>query len=49
MSGFAPKDYQQQVLESVQAYFQACHELGVSDFLCKRDGLQSTQMQWTRR
>ena len=27
MSGFAPKDYQQQVLESVQAYFQACHEL----------------------
>ncbi len=27
MSGFAPKDYQQQVLDSVQAYFQACHEL----------------------
>jgi hypothetical protein len=42
MSGFAPKDYQQQVLESVQAYFQAGHEL-------ERDGLQLTQMQWTRR
>lgn len=27
MSGFAPKIYQQQVLDSVQAYFQACHEL----------------------
>ena len=42
MSGFAPKDYQQQVLESVQAYFQAGYEL-------ERDGLQVTQMQWTRR
>lgn len=27
MSSFAPKTYQQQVLDSVQAYFQACHEL----------------------
>ncbi|MHB1174115.1 MAG: DEAD/DEAH box helicase [Sulfuriferula sp.] len=27
MTGFAPKTYQSQVLESVQAYFQACHEL----------------------
>ncbi len=27
MSGFAPKIYQQQVLDSVQAYFRACHEL----------------------
>lgn len=27
MSGFAPKIYQQQVLESVEAYFKACHEL----------------------
>lgn len=27
MLGFAPKIYQQQVLDSVQAYFQACHEL----------------------
>ncbi len=27
MSGFAPKIYQQQVLESLEAYFKACHEL----------------------
>jgi type III restriction enzyme len=27
MSGFAPKIYQQQVLDSVEAYFEACHEL----------------------
>ena len=27
MSGFAPKTYQQQVLDSVEAYFKACHEL----------------------
>ena len=27
MSGFAPKIYQQQVLDSVDAYFKACHEL----------------------
>ena len=27
MSGFAPKIYQQQVLDSVEAYFTACHEL----------------------
>ena len=27
MSGFAPKIYQQQVLDSVEAYFNACHEL----------------------
>ncbi len=27
MSSFAPKVYQSQVLESVEAYFQACHEL----------------------
>lgn len=27
MSGFAPKIYQQQVLDSVEAYFKACHEL----------------------
>ena len=27
MSAFAAKTYQQQVLDSVQAYFQACHEL----------------------
>jgi len=27
MSGSAPKIYQQQVLDSVQAYFKACHEL----------------------
>jgi type III restriction enzyme len=27
MSGFAPKLYQQQVLDSVEAYFKACHEL----------------------
>ncbi|SDI07634.1 MULTISPECIES: DEAD/DEAH box helicase [Pseudomonas] len=27
MSGFAPKVYQQQVLDSVEAYFKACHEL----------------------
>lgn len=27
MSGFAPKSYQQQVLDSVEAYFKACHEL----------------------
>lgn len=26
MSGFAPKIYQQQVLDSVEAYFQVCHE-----------------------
>lgn len=27
MSTFAPKTYQQQVLDSVEAYFKACHEL----------------------
>ena len=27
MPGFAPKVYQQQVLDSVEAYFKACHEL----------------------
>ena len=27
MTGFAPKTYQSQVLESIEAYFQACHEL----------------------
>ena len=27
MTAFAPKIYQQQVLESVEAYFKACHEL----------------------
>ena len=27
MSAFTPKRYQEQVLESVQAYFKACHEL----------------------
>ena len=27
MSGFAPKIYQQQVLDSVEAYFKACHVL----------------------
>lgn len=27
MSGFAPKIYQKQVLDSVEAYFKACHEL----------------------
>ncbi len=27
MSSFAPKIYQSQVLESVEAYFKACHEL----------------------
>jgi len=27
MTAFTPKTYQQQVLDSVQAYFQACHEL----------------------
>jgi type III restriction enzyme len=27
MSGFEPKDYQRQVLESVETYFKACHEL----------------------
>lgn len=27
MTSFVPKAYQQQVLDSVQAYFQACHAL----------------------
>jgi type III restriction enzyme len=27
MTGFTPKTYQQQVLDSVEAYFKACHEL----------------------
>ena len=27
MSGFVPKIYQQQVLDSIEAYFKACHEL----------------------
>lgn len=27
MTSFAPKTYQQQVLDSVEAYFRACHEL----------------------
>lgn len=27
MTAFAPKDYQTRVLESVEAYFKACHEL----------------------
>ena len=27
MTTFAPKTYQQQVLDSVEAYFKACHEL----------------------
>ena len=27
MTGFSPKTYQQQVLESIEAYFRACHEL----------------------
>jgi type III restriction enzyme len=27
MSGFTPKIYQQQVLDSIEAYFKACHEL----------------------
>ena len=27
MVTFAPKTYQQQVLDSVEAYFKACHEL----------------------
>lgn len=28
MTAFAPKNYQAQVLESVETYFQTCHELG---------------------
>jgi len=27
MTTFAPKTYQSQVLDSVEAYFKACHEL----------------------
>ena len=27
MTAFTPKTYQSQVLDSVEAYFQACHEL----------------------
>jgi type III restriction enzyme len=27
MTGFTPKTYQQQVLDSIEAYFKACHEL----------------------
>src|SRR5687768_9463592 len=27
MNTFVPKDYQRQVLDSVDAYFKACHEL----------------------
>ena len=27
MSAFSPKIYQQQVLDSIEAYFKACHEL----------------------
>lgn len=27
MSGFVPKIYQQQVLDSIETYFKACHEL----------------------
>jgi len=27
MSGFTPKTYQSQVLESIEAYLKACHEL----------------------
>ena len=27
MTAFSPKIYQQQVLDSVDAYFKACHEL----------------------
>jgi type III restriction enzyme len=27
LSAFAPKAYQSQVLESIEAYFKACHEL----------------------
>ena len=27
MTAFAPKTYQQQVLDSAEAYFKACHEL----------------------
>ncbi len=28
MSGFQPKRYQQSVLDSVEAYFRACHQYG---------------------
>lgn len=28
MNAFVPKTYQQQVLNSVEAYFKACHEPG---------------------
>lgn len=31
MSGFAPKPYQLQVLDSVEAYFVACHDTGDAD------------------
>lgn len=27
MTAFTPKTYQQQVLDSIEAYFKACHEL----------------------
>ena len=27
MTGFSPKNYQSQVLDSVEAYFKACHSL----------------------
>ena len=31
MSGFQPKRYQQSILDSVEAYFRACHQYGNAD------------------
>lgn len=45
MSTFAPKIYQQQVLDSVEAYFTACHESGSSPSVAF---FKTTERLWQR-
>ena len=44
MSGFQPKRYQQSVLDSVEAYFRACHQYGNADTAF----YETTRELWTR-
>ena len=43
MSGFQPKRYQQSVLDSVEAYFRACHQYGNADTAF----YETTRALWT--
>lgn len=45
MNAFVPKTYQQQVLNSVEAYFKACHEPGASPSLAF---FKTTEQLWQR-